>query len=158
MVFERELSDLGPRPPSAHERDGLRLGVNGRDGHGHLADGEIVPHSFAPSAFAGGRRRVLEFRRAAWRRRNSHRRQHWLSMARVSALRRDRSFCRLFAHHVVGRAHVSFPARRPDLHHAMVFARRISLVPMALRRWAVNALRRAGPGRFASGGRLVVRK
>ena len=79
-------------------------------------------------------------------------------MARVSALRGHRTICRLLAHHFLGRAHVSFPARRSDLHLAMVFARRFSLVPVALRGRAIDALRRAGARRDASGRGLVVRE
>ena len=40
----------------------------------------------------------------------------------------------------------------------MVFARRVPLVPVAVRGWAGDALRRAGAGRVAIGGRLVVCK
>ena len=45
-----------------------------------------------------------------------------------------------------------------DLHHAMVFARRVSLVPVALRRDANHAFRRPGAGRDAGRGQLVVRE
>src|SRR5438094_9667845 len=79
-------------------------------------------------------------------------------MAGVSALRRDHSFRRLHARCLMGGAHVSLSARRTDLHYAMVFAGRFSLVSMALRGWPVDALRRAGAGSVASGGGLVVRK
>src|SRR5215469_11704791 len=79
-------------------------------------------------------------------------------MARVSALCGRHSVCRLHARCFLGGAHVSLSARRTNLHHAMVFTRRVSLVPVALRRWTIDALYRAGAGSFAIGGRLVVRE
>ena len=54
----------------------------------------------------------------------------WLEFPRYAAVD---SFCRLLAHRFLGGADVSVSARRPNLHHAMVFARRVSLVPVALR-------------------------
>ena len=84
------LSDIsfltwGRDASGAHERDGVRLGVDGRNGHGNLADGAIVSHGLASSASARRGRWILEPGRSLGRRRNSRRRQHRLSMARVSA-------------------------------------------------------------------------
>src|SRR5207248_6874254 len=149
---------MGPRAACAHECDGLWLGVDGRNGDRDLADGAAVSDSPATPAFACGRRWILEFGRVARSGRNSLGRQHWLPMARVSVLCRDRSFRRLHTRCFVGGADVSLSARRTDLHYAMVFARRVSLVSMALRGRAVDALRRAGPGSLAIGSGLVVRK
>ncbi len=64
LVLERQLSDLGPDASGAHERDGLRLGVDGRHGNGDLVDGAIMPDNAATSAAARYRRLVLEYRRA----------------------------------------------------------------------------------------------
>src|SRR5207302_604609 len=75
-----------------------------------------------------------------------------------SALCRGRPFCRLRAEYFVGSVDVPFSPRGSDLYHAMVFARRVSLVSMALRCRASNALRGPGPGRDAGGGQLVVRE
>src|SRR5205814_7666325 len=61
-------------------------------------------------------------------------------------------------HHCVRIYHVAFSTVPPELRHAMVFARCVSLVPVALRGRAIDALRRAGAGRDASGGGLVVRE
>ena len=44
------------------------------------------------------------------------------------------------------------------LHHAMVFARRVSLVPVALRRGADHAVCRSGAGSHAGRSELVVRE
>ena len=49
-----------------------------------------------------------------------------------------------------------FRRRGHDLHHAMVFARRVPLVPVALRRDANHAFRCSGAGRDAGRGELVV--
>src|SRR5439155_15636697 len=142
----------------SHECDGLWLGVDGRNGHRHLADGPIVPDGPAISATPGCGRWILEFGGSAGRWWDCSRRQHRLSMARVSALRSDHSFCRLHAHCLMGGTDVSLSARRTNLHYPMVSARRVSLVSVALCGWPVDALRRAGAGRLAIGGRLVVRK
>src|SRR6266566_1899535 len=101
---------------------------------------------------------LLELGRLARRRRNPARRQHGLSMARVSALRSHHPVCRLHARGLMGGADVPLSARRTNLHYTMVFTRRVSLVSMALRGWAVDAFRRARARSFAIGGRLVVRK
>src|SRR6516225_4559143 len=79
-------------------------------------------------------------------------------MARVSAICRADSFARVRADYFVGGTDVPVPPRRTDLHHAMVFARRVSLVPMALRGRASDVVHRAGPRRYAGRGRVVVRK
>src|SRR6266496_1382143 len=149
---------MGTHAARAYERDGLRLGLHGRNWHRHLAYGAIVPHRVAISALARGGRCFLELGRAAWRRRNSSRRQYWLSMARVSRLCSDHSFRRIHARCLMGGAHVSLSARRTDLHHAMVFARRVSMVSVAVRCWSTDAVRRAGAGSFAVGCWLVVRE
>src|SRR5207244_1835659 len=47
---------------------------------------------------------------------------------------------------------------RTNLYYTMVFARRVSLVPVALRGRASDALRGPGPRRDAGSGRLVVRE
>src|SRR5206468_12350680 len=104
------------------------------------------------------RRRFLEFGRVIWGWRNSSWRQHLLSMARVSVLRSDHSFCCFHARCFVGSAHVSLSSRRTNLHYAMVFAWRVSLVPVALCCRATDAFRRAGAGSFAIGCWLVVRE
>ena len=44
------LPHLGSRAPGAHEHHGLRLGVDGGNGHGDLAHGAFLPNNFAPSA------------------------------------------------------------------------------------------------------------
>src|SRR4029453_14404280 len=75
-------------------------------------------------------------------------------MARVSQLRGDYSFCRLYARCLLGGADVSVSARRTNLHYAMVFTWCVSLVPVALRGWPVNALRRPRAGSVAGGCRL----
>src|SRR5205823_2609264 len=62
LVLGRELSHLGPASPGADERDDLRLGVDGRDGNGDLADGAIVPDDLAASAGDRYRHLVLEHR------------------------------------------------------------------------------------------------
>ena len=79
-------------------------------------------------------------------------------MARVSALRLRHSVYRLHAYGVLGGAHVPASAGRSNLHHPMVFTRRVPLVPVALCGRAIDALCRPSAGRFAIGGRLVVRK
>jgi hypothetical protein len=63
-----------PAAPGSHERDGLRLGINGRDGDRGMVDGEIVSDDIAISAVARRGRRVLEHWRADRHRRNSSRR------------------------------------------------------------------------------------
>src|SRR5205807_4029308 len=126
------------------------------NGHSDLVDGALVPHGFAASASSRGRRGLLEFWRAVGSGRNSRGRQHWLPMARVSTLCRRCLVHRLFAHHFLGGAHVPLPARRSDLYHAMVFDRRVSLVPLALRGCEFDALCRAGPRRPPSRCELVV--
>ena len=95
--------DLGSRAPGAHERDGVRLGVDGRHGNGDLADGAAVPDDAASSAAARCGRRILESRCAAWRGRNFPWRKHGLSMAGVSALCGNRSFRRLLLWSFPGR-------------------------------------------------------
>src|SRR6266487_472518 len=149
---------MGTRAARAHERDGLRLGLNGRNRHCYLADGAVVSHRVAISAVARCGRWFLEPGRTAGRRRNYPRRQHGLSMARISTLRGDHSFRRLHARCLVGSADVSLSTRRTNLHYAMVFAWRVSLVSMAVRPRAIDALCRAGAGSFAIGCRLVVRE
>ena len=79
-------------------------------------------------------------------------------MARVSALRGHYPVCRVHARYFVGRVDVPLPARGTDLHYSMVFARRVSLVSMALCGGAVDAFCRTGAGSFAIRSRLVVRK
>ena len=79
-------------------------------------------------------------------------------MARVSQLRRDYSFCRLHARCFLGGVDVSVSARRTNLYYAVVFARRVPVVSMALRGGPVNALCCPGAGRIAGCCRLVVRK
>ena len=147
---------MGTYAACAYERDGLRLGIHGRNWHRHLANGAIVPHCVAISALAGGGRWFLELGRAAWCLRNCSRRQHRLSMARVSQLRSDHSLRRIHARCLVGGADVSLSTRRTNLHHAMVLAGRVSMVSVAVRGWPTNAVRRAGAGGFAIGRRLVV--
>src|SRR5438105_7986674 len=83
---------MGTREARAHERDGLRLGLHGRNRHRHLAHGATVSHCITISSVARCGRWFLEFGRTAGRRRNSSRRQHRLSMARISELRSDNSF------------------------------------------------------------------
>src|SRR5207245_10096181 len=102
LAIECQLFDVGTTASGAHERDGLRLGVDGRNGNRDLADGAIVPDDFATSAADCGGDLVLEHRCADWRNRNSHGLQHRLRLARVSALCRGCSFCRLRADYVVG--------------------------------------------------------
>src|SRR5262245_21483771 len=79
-------------------------------------------------------------------------------MARVSAVCSHYSVCCLYAHGFLGGAHVSVPARRPNLHLAMVFARRLPLVPVALCGGTVDALCCASTGSPAISGHLVVRQ
>jgi hypothetical protein len=79
-------------------------------------------------------------------------------MARVSQVRSNHSVCCLHTGRIVGGIDVPLSTRRTNLHHAMVFARRIPLVPMVVRCGAVDAFRGAGAGRFAIRRRLVVRK
>src|SRR5262249_27526009 len=59
-VRGHQLSDMGPSAPGSHEHDGLRLGVDGRDGNGRLVDGKIVPNDVAISIIARRWRRILE--------------------------------------------------------------------------------------------------
>src|SRR5213078_3931848 len=158
LVFGRKLSDLGPSPAGPHERDGLRVGVDGRDGNGDLADGATVPDDVAAPTDHRHWHLVLEHRCSDWRNRNSHGLQHRLRLARVSALCRGRPFCRLRADYFVGGVDVPFSPWGSDLYHAMVFARRVSLVSLALRCRAGNALRGPGPRRDAGGSQLVVRE
>ena len=66
-VFGHQFPDVGAGATRPHERDGLRLGVDGWNGHRNLADGPIVPDGSAISAAAGCGSRVLEFGRAAGR-------------------------------------------------------------------------------------------
>ena len=61
---ELQLAHLGPDSSRAHERDGLWLGLDGRNRHRDLADGAIVPDDVAPSVAPHRGRRVLESRRA----------------------------------------------------------------------------------------------
>src|SRR5262249_34903788 len=127
-------------------------------GYGNLADGPIVPHRAALSVALGRSRRILEPWRFVGCRGDSPRRQHGLSMARVSQLCGAHSFCRLHAGGLVGGANVPLSSRGTNLHYAVVLTRRVPVVPVAVRGWSVNALRRAGAGSVAIGCRLVVRK
>src|SRR5438094_9356817 len=79
-------------------------------------------------------------------------------MARISGLRGDHSFCCVHARCFVGGADVSLSAGRTNLHYAMVFARRVSLVPMAISGRATDAFRCACAGGLAVGRPLVVRE
>src|SRR5207244_149523 len=123
-----------------------------------LAYGAVVPDGFAISVAACCWCVFLELGRVPGRLRNSSWRQHRLPVARVSSLRGDHFVRRLHARCLVGSAHVSLPARRTNLHYPVVFARRVSLVSMAVCGWAVNAVRRPGAGCFTNGRRLVVRE
>ena len=151
-----ELPHLGPYSPGAFQCADLRLGVDGRDGHRDLAHGAALSHHLAASASA---HRGAAFWNlgvlmgiGAIFAGDTHR----LRMARISRLLRDHAFCRLPAHHDVGGDHVPLPPARPHLHHAMVFVRRVPLVPVALRRRASDAFHRSGAGRDAGRGQLVV--
>src|SRR5215467_12836683 len=64
VSWEHWFPDVGTAPPGSHERDGLRLGVNGRNGHSGLVDGKIVPSDVAISTLARCRRCILERGRA----------------------------------------------------------------------------------------------
>src|SRR5438874_7321608 len=147
---------MGTCAAGAHERDGLRLGLHGGNGHSHLAYGAVVPDGFAISVAACCWCVSLELGRVPGSLRNCSWRQHRLPVARVSALRGDHFVRRLHARCLVGSAHVPLSARRTNLHYAMVFARRVSLVSVAVCGWAIDAVRRTGAGRFANGSRLVV--
>ena len=149
---------MGPRPSRAHECDGLRLGLDGWNRHGDLVNGAALSNDAPSSAPARGRRSLLEFRCPARRGWNFDGRQHRLSMARVSRLRLDRFVHFLHARHFLGGVNVSFPAGRRDLYHAMVFARRIPLVPVDVRSCAGNAFHHAGARSDASCRHLVVRE
>ena len=58
------LPYLGSYSSGASECADLRVGFDGRDGHGHLAHGPALPHNFAASASAHRRRSLLEPRGA----------------------------------------------------------------------------------------------
>ena len=60
----------------------------------------------------------------------------WLEFPGYSAIT---LFVAYSAHHDLDLDHVPLPAERSCLHHAMVFVRRVSLVPVALRRRASDA-------------------
>ena len=63
LVRQCELSDLGADPSGPHEHHDLRMGVDGRNGNSHLADGAPLPDHVALSASARHRRGILEPRR-----------------------------------------------------------------------------------------------
>ncbi|PYL98301.1 MAG: hypothetical protein DME27_05725 [Verrucomicrobia bacterium] len=87
-----------------------------------------------------------------WNLRNSDGRQHRLSLARISQLCRVDSFCWLLADRFLGGPNVPVSSRRSDLHHAMVSARCVSLVPVDVPGCANHAFYCAGAGRVAGRG------
>ena len=73
-VRGHQFYHVGTAASGSHERDGLRLGIDGRNGHGRLVDGKIVPVDVAVSTVDRCRRCVLECGRANRRGRNPARR------------------------------------------------------------------------------------
>ena len=115
----------------------LRLGIDGRNGNGHLADGPPLPDDVAASASARDGRGFWNLGVLLGVGGDSR----WATapVMNGSSFRRYAAIVLFVAYlliMIVGVAHVPLPARRSYLHHAMVFARRVSLVPVALRRRA----------------------
>ena len=152
ISFRPAFPYLGPIRP-AH-LNALIYGWASMAGNGHrdLADGPALTHHFAASASAHAGSGLLESRGASW--------ESARFLPAIPLVTNGWSFrltlpSRLFIAYrssCHGRL-ISFATGAGSyLHHAMVFVRRVPLVPLALRRRANNAFHFSRAGRDAGGG------